>query len=407
MRRDPLGFLTECARRYGPVVEIRFPPFRNVLVTHPDGVRHVLHDNHRNYWKGVVLGRLRRIGGNGLLFSEGDVWRGQRRLMQPAFRPDRVARMAPIVIERTAELLDRWAAYAARGQPIDVGAEMSALALDVVARALFGTDLGAHGERFIGGVRMAMAYADHVVNHLFTPPLIVPTPANVRARRALAVVDDVIAEMIRARRRETGDHDDLLATLVRARDADTGAGMADRQLRDECLTLLTAGHETTAVALTWLWHLLAGHPHVERRLHDEVASAFDDRRPGAVDLDGLPFTRQVLEETMRLYPPAWALPRQAYQDDEIGGWPVPAGTPVTLSPYVTHRDPAVWERPEEFDPDRFAAARGPERPEYAYVPFGGGPRGCIGRELAMMEARLVVAAIVQRFRLVRASDEPV
>ena len=304
-------------------------------------------------------------------------------------------------------MLDRWQAHAARAQPVDVAAEMSTLALDIVARALFGTDLGGDGERFVDAVQAAMGYAQHVLDHLFVPPLVIPTPTNVRARRALGIVERILRGMIHARRRAPDAGRDLLTALVHARDADTNDAMDERQLRDECLTILTAGHETPAVSLTGTWYLLGEHPAVERRLHAELAEVLGGRVPSVADLDRLGYTRQMLEESLRLYPPAWALPRQAYEEDEIGGYRVLAGTPVTLSPYVTHRHPDFWEDPERFDPDRFAPERRAALGEYAYLPFGGGPRGCIGREFAMLEARLILAMVAQRFRLERVPGPPV
>jgi cytochrome P450 len=407
MRRDPLGFFMDCTRRYGDLVDIRFPPFRNFLVTHPRDVEHVLQTNHRNYWKGTVMGRLKRITGDGLVFSDGALWRRQRQLAQPAFHRDRIAAMGDMMTATTAHMLDRWQAQAATGQPFDIAPEMSGLTLEIVAQALFGTDFGDDKNDFVRAVLGALAYANHLLNHLFTPPLAIPTPANLRGRRAIATIDRIVGTMIDARRRDGTDRGDLLTMLIRARAADTDTGMNDKQLRDECVTFLSAGHETTAVTLSWALHLLSTHPIVERRLYHEVSDVLGDLPPTFEHLAHLPFTRMVLEEALRLYPPAWAVPRQAYEDDELGGQRVPAGTTVTVCPYVTHRNPAFWEHPEAFDPERFTPERSAARPEYAYYPFGGGPRGCIGRQFAMMEAQLVLAMVVQRFRLERVSSHPV
>lgn len=407
MRRDPLGFLLDCSRRYGDVVEIRFPPFRNILVTGPSGIRHILQDNHRNYWKGLVLGKLKRIAGEGLVFSDGALWRRQRQLIQPAFHRERISALAGMMVDTIAARLDRWQAHVATEHPFDVAAEMSHLTLDIVSQALFGADLGEDKEEFTRAVSAGMAYANHLLNHFFPLPLAVPTPANRRGRRAIAGMDRVVWKIIEARRRDRQDRGDLLAMLINARDAETNEAMDDQQLRDEAVTFLVAGHETTAVALSWAWHLLSVNPDAERRLHREIADVLGTRPPSLRDLGDLRYARMVLEESMRLYPPAWAAVREAYHDDEIDGFRVPAKTVVTLSPYVTHRHPAFWDDPERFDPERFSAERSAGRPDYAYFPFGGGPRGCVGRQFALMEGQLILAMVAQRFRLQAVPGHPI
>jgi cytochrome P450 len=408
MRRDPLGFLMETTHRYGDSACVRFPPFRMFLFSHPRDVKYILHDNHRNYWKGVVFGKLKRVAGEGLVFSDGELWRRQRQLIQPAFHRTRVAAMAEMMIAKTRAMIEEWDATASSGRPLDVAEEMSRLTLGIVTRALFGTDLGQQDDdEFRRAVTAGMAYANHLLNHLFTPPLVVPTPANLRARRALASLDRIIAEMIAERRRDASEGGDLLSMLIRAVDSDDKRGMDDRQLRDECVTFLVAGHETTAVALSWTWYLLAGHPEVERRLHAEIDAVLGHRAPTMADLDALPYTRMIIEESMRLYPPVWGTNRQAHADDVVGGVRVPAGSTVTISPYVTHRNPGFWEDPERFDPERFTAQRSVDRPEYAYLPFGGGPRRCVGNQFAMLEAQLVLALVAQRFALRCVPGHPV
>jgi cytochrome P450 len=406
MRRDPLAFLMDCWRSHGDVVEVRFPPFRMFLVVHPDHIRHVLQEGHRNYWKGVVFGKLKRIAGEGLVFSDGELWRRQRQLIQPAFHRERIAALAGMMADATAEMLDRWSnANAARA--VDVAQEMSKLTLEIVSKALFGTQLGEEREEFAGAVTDAMTYANYLMNHFLTPPIFVPIPANVRGRRAIKRVDRIVWKVIEQRRRDGGERTDLLGMLLRACDAETHQSMDDKQLRDEVVTFLVAGHETTAVALSWTWHLLSRHPEAERRLHDEIDAVLGDRAPAMGDLASLPYTRMVIEEAMRLYPPAWATNRETYADDEIGGFHVPARSSVVVSPYVTHRHPSFWSDPESFDPERFSPERSAERPEYAYFPFGGGPRGCVGRQFAMMEAQIILAMTARRFRLRAVPGHPV
>ena len=399
MRRDPLRFLEECRRTYGDVVQIRFFLWRSFVFARPGDIRHILHENHRNYWKGLVVAKLKRIGGEGLVFSDGDLWRRQRQLVQPAFHRDRIAAMAGMMTDATAALLDRWRAVAAARRPLDVASEMSRLTLEIVARALFGTALGDDEDEFRRAVSGGLAYANHLVNHFFALPLAIPSPANRRGRRAIASLDGIVWKVIGERRRDARDRGDLLSMLINARDAETNEAMTDQQLRDEVVTFLVAGYETTAVTLSWTWHLLAQHADAERRLQAEVDTVLGDRVPTLADLSELRYTRMVIEESMRLYPPVWGTMRQAYDDDVVGGQLVRKDDTVTVSPWITHRHPDLWERPEEFDPERFTPERSVARPDYAYFPFGGGPRRCIGNQFAMMEAQLILAMTAQAFRL--------
>ncbi len=399
LQKDPLGFLMGCRRQYGDVVRVRAFPIETLIFTHPSDVRTVLQDHHHNYWKGSLFTKLKRVAGEGLVFSDGDLWRRQRQLVQPAFRRDRIAALAPMMVACCDRMLERWEILAAEGRPIEVAEELSLLTLEIAARALFGSDLGEDRERFREAIEGGLAYANHLVNHFATPPLAVPTPTNLRARRAIRAIDEILWKVITQRRQDPEDRGDLLSMLLAARDAETHEAMDDQQLRDECTTFIVAGHETTAMALTWSLHLLSLHPGSERQLHDEGVRVVGDELPTFEDLSALSFSRWVFEESMRLYPPVWVLARQSYQDDEVGGQHVPAGTVVTLSPYVTHRHPEFWEHPEGFDPERFNPERSLDRPEYAYYPFGGGPRRCIGMQFASMEAQLVLTMIHQRFEL--------
>jgi cytochrome P450 len=299
----------------------------------------------------------------------------------------------------TAEMLERWTARRNPEQPFDVAAEMSRLTLAIVGRALFGTDLGDAEEEFRGAVAGALDYANHLLTHRITLPIRVPTRANRAGRRAIAEIDRIVWKIIEQRRRTQKDGPDLLGMLINARDEETNLAMDDQQLRDEVVTFLVAGHETTAVSVSWTWHLLAQNPQAEQRLHEEIARTLGDRIPTVDDLPALPYTRMILQESMRLFPPAWAIARQANGDDEIGGCRVAADTTITLSPWVTHRHPDLWDRPDEFDPERFSAERSEGRSEFAYFPFGAGPRRCVGNQFALIEGQLLLAMIAQRFRL--------
>ena len=398
--RDRLRFVLDVAGTYGDVARYRVAHMRMYQVSSPEGVGRILHDNHRNYSKDVAtFGTLRLFLGNGLFTSDGDFWRRQRRLAQPAFHRRRVAAFGGLMTDATLEMLDHWRPLADRGQPLDVGAEFSRLTMEVVTRALFSTSV----EGDISTIGRAIATLLDDVTFRFTfpfyPPLRVPTPRNRRFLAARAALDEVVYGIISGRRRSPGEHDDLLALLMEARDEDSGEGMSDKQLRDEVITLFLAGHETTANALTWASYLLSTHVDVARRLKAEVDEELEGRVPTASDVANLPYTRMVIDETLRLYPPAWITNRRAIEDDMVSGYQIPAGAIVSISPYVTHRDPALWENPEGFDPDRFSLERAAGRPHYAYFPFGGGPRQCIGKGFALMEATLVLALLYQRCKM--------
>src|SRR5215210_54358 len=398
--RDRLRFVLDVASTYGDVVQYRVAHIRMYQVNHPEGVGRLLHDNHCNYSKDVAtFGTLRLILGNGLFTSDGDFWRRQRRLAQPAFHRRRVAACGELMTDATLAMLERWRPSVAQSRPLDVATEFMHLTLEVATRALFSTSV----ERDLDKIGPAITTLLNEVTFRFTfpfyPPLKVPTPRNRRFLAARATLDSVIYRIIAERRRRPSEHDDLLALLMEACDEETGEGMSDRQLRDEVITLFVAGHETTANALTWASYLLSTHEGLACRLRTEVDEALQGRLPTAADLPDLPYTRMVIDETLRLYPPAWITNRRAIEDDTMCGYRLPADAIVSISPYVTHRDPTLWENPEGFDPGRFAPERSTGRPHYAYFPFGGGPRQCIGKGFALMEATLVLALLAQRYEL--------
>lgn len=401
--RDNLGFMMQMARTYGDVVHYRVGNLKVYQINHPDAIKRVLVDNSGNYGKGAFqIGTLKELLGSSLFMSDGDFWLRQRRLMQPVFHRKQLAVFATEMTAITQESMDRWTARPDPGAPLDIALEMMRLTLDVATQTLFSTrltnDMAALG-KLLTLVAEDVSFRFQMPLY---PPVQVPTRRNRRFLKALAELDALIYGIIGQRRRELtagSAPNDLLTLLLLARDEETGEGMSDQQLRDEVMTLFAAGHETTAKALTWLWYLLSLHPQIERRLYDEVDTALAGRTPTLADLPALQYTRQVIEETMRLYPPAWITSRQVEAEDTLGGCTIPAGALVWISPYVVHRHPAFWDNPEGFDPDRFAPDQIRSRPKFAYFPFGGGPHLCIGRDFALMEAQLVVATIVQRYRL--------
>ena len=396
----PHAFLQRAAAQYGDVLRYPLGPLPVYLVSHPDGVKHILQDNARNYSKDTFqYNLLGTITGNGLLTSDGDFWFRQRRLAQPAFHRQRIADFGPLMTGATEAMLADWRPYAEVGQAIDVAAEMMHVALQIVGKALFSVEIGDRADAL---ARATLTVLDQIVFRAKTfgmVPSWAPTPGNLRARRGLHTLDQAVRDTINRRRRDGEEGGDLLAMLMSARDPETGAAMTDQQLRDEVMTMLIAGHETVASVLAWTWYLLAGAPEVEAKLHEEVDRVLAGRPPTADDLPKLPITGMIFDEALRLYPPAWIITRKALADDEIGGYHIPAGTLVVTSPYVTQRDARFWDSPDAFDPERFSPERSVGRPRFAYYPFGGGPRLCIGNHFALVEAGLVIAAVAQRYSL--------
>ena len=393
---DQLGFLSRAAKQYGDVVRLRFLNVPLYLLSHPDHVEYVLVRNNRNFIKDRAERSGLRFLGQGLLTNEGEPWRRQRRLAQPAFHRQRISAYGRAMVESAEKMLDAsWRDGETRG----IQEEMSRLTLEIVSNTLFGaaiTDeleeevgesLGVVMERFTGGI-------------LFKVPEAIPTPANLRFRRAIRRLEEIIYGIIQERRRSPdGDAGDLLSMLLAARDEETGEGMSDKQLRDEVLTIFLAGHETTALNLSWTWHLLAGHPEIEEKLHEELRETLGGRAPEMSDLPKLRYADAVVKESTRLYPPVWGFGREALQDCEIGGFHVPRGTQVVMSQWIMHRDARYFPSPESFRPERWLDGSTDGLPKYAYFPFGGGPRLCIGQSFAKMEAVLLLATIARRFSL--------
>ncbi|HEX8071225.1 MAG TPA: cytochrome P450 [Pyrinomonadaceae bacterium] len=396
-RDDPLNFMFDLVRQHGHVVRFR-GAWVTHQITHPRDIERVLQTNAQNYHKGRTFKRLLPITGNGLLVSDGDFWRRQRRLAQPAFQRQRLDAYAPAMTAATEQMLARWQTFAARGESFDVAREMMRLTLHIIGLTMFGTDLTSEADAIARSQDVARAFSIRRLWQVVPTPMNWPTRRNREFRRAFQASERVILDMIAARRSGAVKSDDLLSRLVRATDEETGTGMTDEQLRAEAVTFLGAGHETTAVALAWLWYLLAQHEDAAAELQTELRRVLGGRAPTVEDLPQLPYTLRCIEETMRLYPPAWAMSRTALGPDTLGGYPVAPNSEVLIPTYVTHRHPDFWQEPDRFDPERFTPAAAAARPRYAYFPFGGGPRQCIGNNFALIEMQLVVASIAQRFR---------
>ncbi|MFJ7905570.1 cytochrome P450 [Kitasatospora sp. NPDC096204] len=397
---DRLEMMRAAASEYGDAVRISMGPKTLYFFNHPDHAKHVLADNAANYHKGIGLAQARRALGNGLLTSEGELWRKQRRQIQPAFQHKRIVQQAGAVAEEAAKLVGRLRAHEGGG-PVDVVNEMTALTLGVLGRTLLDVDLSAFeavGHDF-------EAVQDQAMFDMVTMGMVpgwVPLTKQLRFRRARqdlqGVVDRLVAERV-SRDGARIDGEDALSRLIVATRQEPDRAVARQRMRDELVTLLLAGHETTASTLGWTFYLADRHPEVMDRLHAEAVEVLGDRLPEFEDLHRLRYTSMVVEEVMRLYPPVWILPRQAQADDEVGGYHVPAGADVLICPYTLHRHPRFWDAPEQFDPERFDRDRAVDRPRYAYIPFGAGPRFCIGNHLGLLEATFTIAMVARELRL--------
>ena len=399
LREDPVHHFVRWGTTVADVVRLSVPGADLAYVFHPDGVRHVLQSNAKNYSKQTrAFAKMRMFLGNGLVTSDGDFWKRQRRIAAPAFHRQRVEAFGDTMTRATADVLARWEKVPA-GVSVDVGRELMTLTMRIASETLLGKDLSDTADAVGDAITFLVKNTNDRITRLVDLPLSVPTAENRRYVAAVRTVDAVLTALVAERRRNPGGHQDLLAMLLEARDEETGEGMTDVQLRDEAVTIFSAGHETTSNALAWTFLLLARHPGEAARVYAEVDAALQGRTPTVADLPAMPFARNVIQEAMRLHPPAWITDRCAIADDEVCGYHIPAGTQVLVSPWATHRDPRFWDDPEAFDPDRFTPERSAGRPLFAYFPFGGGPRICIGNAFAMMEAQLLLAQISQRFRL--------
>jgi len=399
-QRDPLGLFSRARREHGDVVEMRILHRTLHLVSDADAIERVLVESHRRYSKRTPgQDRLRLFLGEGLLTSEGSFWLRQRRMTQPAFHRERLAGFAATMSDAAAEMLERWKPRVEKGETFDLAAEHTALTLRIVSATLFGFDARAETETVGRALAVRLGqFRRGIANPVASLFSFLPTADSRALAAANAELDRVVYGLIARRRAEPGT-DDLLSMLMAARDEDTGEAMNDRQLRDEVMTLFLAGFETTANALNWTFFLLSQHPDVDARLRREAAAALGGRAPALADLPKMPYALAVIKEAMRLYPPAWIMSRRAEADDVLAGVAIPQDTVVLASPYVVHRHPKYWKDPERFDPERFLDGGADALPRFAYFPFGGGPRQCIGNAFAMMEAQIILASVVQNHRV--------
>ncbi len=395
---DPVAYINRYGSRYGPVWTMMARLRKVVLVCDPQWVKYVLQDNNRNYTKSFGYELLRPLLGNGLLTSEGEFWMSQRRLMQPAFHKQAILAFADVMVAEGELCAERMRAAAARGEVVNISAEMSRITMAIVSKCLLGMVVPGDLDRISASLELANRDANHRIQHPMTIPMKVPTPANLKVRRALAELDQTINTIIADRRRSGQRGGDLLSMLLEARDADTGEAMSDRQLRDEIATIFIAGHETTANALSWTLYALAANQQVEEKMLGEI----DRAGIAATDPAGLPYVRLVVRESLRLFPPAWIVGREPIVEDRLAGYTIPPGTSVLMPTVCIQRDPELWPDPLAFKPERHEEERVKDLPKYAYFPFGGGPRICIGINFAWMELYVLLPVLLRglRYRLV-------
>jgi cytochrome P450 len=398
---DPLKYFTGIIREYGDLVGLRIFNFRILLLNHPDHIEDVLVNHPRKFIKGRVLQANKRVFGRGLLTSEGDFWLRQRRLAQPAFHRARIAGYASTMVEYTERLLHEWQ----DGEERDIHKEMMRLTLHIVGKTLFDADVEGDAQDIGKSMELLLEFGADFRRTLFVPQWL-PTPTNIRVERAIRQIEKVLYRMIAEKRASGRDAGDLLSMLLAAQDED-GSRMTDKQLRDEAITLFLAGHETTANTLSWTWWLLAQNPAVEAKLHAELRNVLAGRAPSLDDLPKLVYTNHIITESMRLYPPAWGTARTAIEDHEIAGYAVPKGSGVSFAQWTVHRDARWYDAPDEFRPERWEGDLLKRLPRFAYFPFGGGPRQCIGNAFALMEAALILATIAQQYRFRLVEGHPV
>jgi cytochrome P450 len=398
---DPLKYFTGIIREYGDVVGLRIFNFRILLINHPDHIEDVLVNHPRKFIKGRVLQANKRVFGRGLLTSEGDFWLRQRRLAQPAFHRARIAGYASRMVEYTERLLHEWQ----DGEERDIHKEMMRLTLQIVGKTLFDADVELDAQDIGKSMELLLELGADFRRTIFIPQWL-PTPTNMRLERAIRQIEKVLYRMIAEKRASGRDAGDLLSMLLAAQDED-GSRMTDKQLRDEAITLFLAGHETTANTLSWTWWLLAQNPAVEAKLHAELSTVLAGRAPSLDDLPKLVYTNHIITESMRLYPPAWGTARTAIEDHEIAGYAVPKGSGVSFAQWTVHRDARWYDAPDKFRPERWEGDLLKRIPRFAYFPFGGGPRQCIGNTFALMETALILATIAQQYRFGLVEGHPV
>jgi cytochrome P450 len=402
---DPLKSFTNLAHEYGDVVCLDPNTHQIYLVNHPNDIKHVLQDNYRNYRKDADSFKL--IIGEGLAVSEGDFWLRQRRMMQPAFHRQSVAAMLPLITDATTQLLKRWQIIAEHDETIDILTEMTELTINISVSTMFGADIKDEIQPLAQALKTAQEYVYYHGWDYEEKLEKQPSSEKIQFQEAINTIDRIVYRIINERRQNKQSRDDLLAMLLHASDQETGNGMSEKQLRDEAVTMLGGGQGTTAIALTWIWYMLSTHPEVENRLYTELVEVLGQSSPTFQDLPNLVYTRMIVDEVLRIYPPAWLIVRQSLGEDVIGGYHIPKNSEIFISPHLVHRNSTFWEDPERFDPERFSPGRSAGRPQFAYLPFSAGPHVCIGNNFAIMTIQVILTMVTQFYRLHLISEQPI
>jgi cytochrome P450 len=393
--KDPLAFFRKTFKEHGDFYNINSIIYTIFILSKPEYIQELLTSKHKSFGKSDDYKVLKYSLGNGLLISEGEFWKKQRSIAQPAFHRENLQKLVDTMVADTQKMLDQWESL----NKVGIGQEMMFLTLEIVNNALFGTQVPADYEKIKEAITIGNEFLAKKIITPFSLPVWFPTPASRRYFKARNFNNAVIDKIIANRSNDPKEHQDLLSMLMLAEDSETGEKMSHRQLRDEAITLFVAGHETTANALSWIFYLLAKNPDKQELLRQEIQAVLDGKKPDFDNLRLLPYTEQVVEEGMRLYPPAWTIGRKSLEETEIGGYRVPKNTTIFIDVYNTHRHPDYWETPDEFLPERFSPEAKKNRHKLAYLPFGAGQRMCIGNNFAMMEMKIVVAMTIQRYRL--------
>lgn len=405
-KRNILFNFIDLWREFGDLCHVKLGPLHLYLVIKPEHVHHVLVRNPDNYIKGSAYNSFRLLVGQGLVTSDGELWRQQRRLMQPSFTPRATGQFVDLMVNAIERMADRWLDAALLGQPLHIDDEMARLTMSIISQTIFGVDLGEESGVVSRAFHEAFAFVTARTMSAAPFPLTWPLPSHRQFKRNRRIIDAFVQTQI-AKGRQRQQQDSLLAILLQATDEETGQPMTDEQVRDEVVTLFLAGFETTARSLTWGWYLLSQQPEVVQRLEAEVDGAFGKRAPTLAELSALPYTRMVVDEILRLYPPAGMLARQVVADDVIDGYRIQANSVVMLIPFMTHRYPGVWAEPEQFQPERFHPDQIGQRPKSAYIPFSGGARICLGNHFALTEMVFTFAMICARYRLQRTTTDAI
>jgi cytochrome P450 len=399
MQRDPLGLFLRKWQEHGDLTRLRLGPYLGHLASHPDHVQHVLVENHRNYVRDPLFEEFSRVLGDGVLTLDGEPWLRQRRMMQPAFHQKKVAGMADVMVREGRNVIDSLLASATSGRTIDLAEEMSRMGLRTAGKTLFNTETAEEADALMPAMKALFGHVALRNRSIVKIPEAIPTAENRRYRDALELLERKVYETIAQRRRTKQQHEDLLSLLLEARDEETGEGMTDQQLRNEVLALMLGGSDTSTVVLTWTWALISKNPLVLRELRAELDRVLGGRDPSLDDLPKLVYTWAILQEAMRMMPPAWCVVRKAVGEDILSGVRIPSGSLVYLSPYLVHRHPEFWDNPEAFDPSRFTPENDARRHPSAYIPFGAGPRKCLGAAFATMQMKIVIAMMAQEVEL--------